>query len=105
MDDSDIQNKKCERSVPGAEVLPADRAVQPAHDEHGDGEVPRVAHGDEHHVVMVLQVPLGAVGRIQHETNLKPKRGSILSRALPEAFAATRRPPDLPARTSSPAAA
>lgn len=34
--------------------LPADSAIQHAHEEHGKGKVPRVAHGDEHHVVMVL---------------------------------------------------
>lgn len=34
--------------------LPADSAIEHAHEEHGKGKVPRVAHGDEHHVVMVL---------------------------------------------------
>lgn len=33
---------------------PADGAINPAHDEHGGGEVPRVAHGDEHHVAVIL---------------------------------------------------
>lgn len=33
--------------------LPADGAVEHAHDEHGEGEVPGVTHGDEHHVAVI----------------------------------------------------
>lgn len=54
--------------------LPADGAIEHAHGEHGEGEVPRVTHGDEHHIVMILKVPLGAMRRVQHITNLGPKR-------------------------------
>lgn len=54
--------------------LPADGAIEHAHGEHGEGEVPRVTHGDEHHIVMILKVPLRAMGRVQHKTNLRPKR-------------------------------
>lgn len=34
--------------------LPADGAIERAHDEHGEGEVPGVTHGDEHHVVVII---------------------------------------------------
>lgn len=33
--------------------LPADGAIEHAHDEHGEGEVPGVTHGDEHHVAVI----------------------------------------------------
>lgn len=50
--------------------LPADDAIEHAHYKHGEGEVPGVTHGNEHHIVGIFQVPLGAAGRVQHKTNL-----------------------------------
>lgn len=54
---------------------PADSAIEHSHNEHGEGKVPGVTHGDKHHITGILQVPLRAAGRIQHKTNLCPKRG------------------------------
>lgn len=50
--------------------LPADDAIEHAHYKHGEGEVPGVTHGNEHHIVGIFQVPLGAAGWVQHKTNL-----------------------------------
>lgn len=55
--------------------LPADGAIEHAHNKHGEGEVPRVTHGDEHHIVVIFKVPLRAMRRVQHKTNLRHKRG------------------------------
>jgi len=55
-------------------VSPADGPVDGAHEQQGDGEVPGEAHGDEHHVVVVLQVPRRAAGGVQHEPDLQPER-------------------------------
>lgn len=51
-------------------ILPADDAVQHAHDEHGEGQMPGVTHGDEHHVAVIAEVPLWSMRRVEHETDL-----------------------------------
>lgn len=37
--------------------------------------MPRVAHGDEHHVVVIAEVPLRPVRRVEHKTDLRRQRG------------------------------
>lgn len=54
----------------------ADDAIEHAHYKHGKGEVPGVTHGNEHHIVGIFQVPLGAAWRVQHKTNL-PEPGAL----------------------------
>lgn len=34
--------------------LPADGAIERAHEKHGEGKVPRITHGDEHYIGMIL---------------------------------------------------
>lgn len=56
-------------------LSPTHDAVQHPHHEQGEGQVPGVAHGDEHHVAVVAQVPLWPVRRVEHETNLRVRGG------------------------------
>lgn len=57
-------------------LSPGHDAVHQTGDEQGAGQVPAVAHGDEHHVVGVLQVPLSAAaGGVEHEANLWDSTG------------------------------
>lgn len=54
------------------ELSPADSAVDYSHSEQGEGKVPAVAHGDEHHIAVVLQVPLcHPTGWVKHKGNLR----------------------------------
>lgn len=57
--------------------------MERADGEHGGGQVPGETHGDEHHVAVVVEVPLGAPRGVQHEADLQP-RGSPDVSATPE---------------------
>ena len=54
--------------------IPADCAVEHRDSDESTSEVPAVAHGDEHHVVVVFQVPLHLTGRVQNKPDLDQDR-------------------------------
>lgn len=91
----------CQDVLVGSSFLPADGAIQHAHNQQGGGQVPRVTHGDEHHVVMILEVPLRTTRRIQHKTDLEQEHREPSQSALRPAAQPLWA---LPARTSFPAA-
>lgn len=49
--------------------------MQDARNEHGEGQMPGVTHGDEHHVAVVTEVPLRTVRGVKHETDLSWEEG------------------------------
>lgn len=70
------ESQTLQNVMPQSRFSPADHAIKHAHDEQGEAEVPRVAHGDEHHVVVIAEVPLRPVRRVKHKTNLRRQRGA-----------------------------